>query len=42
MNAKITAIHSVVIGNGVLTGRNVLITDNAHGESVAKLYSSWR
>lgn len=35
MNAKITAIHSVVIGNGVLTGRNVLITDNAHGESVA-------
>lgn len=35
MNAKITAIHSVVIGNGVLTGRNVLITDNAHGESIA-------
>lgn len=34
MNAKITAINSIVISNGVLTGRNLLITDNAHGESL--------
>lgn len=34
MNAKITAIYSIKIGNGVLMGRNVLITDNAHGRSI--------
>lgn len=32
-NAKITAMNSIVIGDGVLTGRNVLITDNSHGTS---------
>lgn len=30
--SHITAINSVRIGNGVLTGMQVLITDNAHGE----------
>lgn len=30
--AHITAINSIVIGNNVLTGTNVLITDNSHGE----------
>lgn len=29
----ITAIHSIVIGNGVLTGRWVTITDNSHGQT---------
>lgn len=29
----ITAINSIIIGNGVLTGRWVTITDNAHGKS---------
>lgn len=29
--AHITAIDSIVIGNDLLTGTNVLITDNAHG-----------
>lgn len=27
----ISAIHSIIIGNGVLTGRYVYISDNAHG-----------
>ena len=27
-----TAINRIVIGNGVLTGKKVLITDNSHGE----------
>lgn len=31
--SHITAINKVVIGNNVLTGPSVLITDNAHGES---------
>ena len=31
--SHITCANRVVIGNGVLTGRYVLITDNAHGES---------
>lgn len=35
--SHITAIQSIRIGNGVLTGPNILITDNAHGDSVAKL-----
>ena len=29
----ITAINSIVIGNGVLTGRWVTITDNSHGDT---------
>jgi len=29
----ITAIHSIIFGNGVLTGKWVTVTDNAHGES---------
>ena len=29
----ITAINSIIVGNGVLTGRWVTITDNAHGKS---------
>ena len=35
--SQITAINSIRIGNGVLTGPNILITDNAHGASVAEL-----
>lgn len=31
--SHITAINKVTIGNNVLTGPRVLITDNAHGES---------
>ena len=30
--AHITAINSITIGDNLLTGTNVLITDNAHGE----------
>jgi acetyltransferase-like isoleucine patch superfamily enzyme len=32
----ITAINKIVIGNGVLTGRWVTITDNAHGKTNEK------
>lgn len=32
--SHITAINNVVIGNNVLTGPRVLITDNAHGETI--------
>lgn len=32
-NAHITAINRIQIGNHVLTGRGILITDNAHGQS---------
>ena len=32
--SHITAINSITIGNNVLTGPRVLITDNAHGNSV--------
>ena len=35
--AHVTAINSICIGNGVRIGPNVLITDNAHGASVAEL-----
>lgn len=35
--SHITAINSIRIGNGVLTGPNILITDNAHGASMAEL-----
>lgn len=31
--SHITAIHKIVMGNNVLTGPRVLITDNAHGDS---------
>lgn len=34
--AHITAINRIVIGNNVLTGTKVLITDNAHGEFTAE------
>ena len=32
-NVHITCINSINIGKNVLTGRNVLITDNSHGNS---------
>ena len=32
-NSHITAINSITIGNNLLTGTNVLITDNSHGQS---------
>jgi len=35
--SHITAIQSIRIGNGVLTGPNILITDNAHGASIVEL-----
>lgn len=31
--SHITSINKIIIGNGVLTGPRVLITDNAHGDS---------
>lgn len=34
-DAHITAINSVVIGDNLLTGTNVLITDNSHGTTDA-------
>ena len=35
--SHITAINSVTIGNNVLTGPRVLITDNAHGDTKLEL-----
>lgn len=35
-NAHITAINSIIIGNKVLTGNNILITDNSHGSGTNK------
>ena len=32
-NAHITAINSITIGDDLMTGTNVLITDNSHGQS---------
>jgi acetyltransferase-like isoleucine patch superfamily enzyme len=32
-NCHITAINSICIGDNLLTGTNVLITDNSHGQS---------
>ncbi len=32
-NCHITAINSISIGDNLLTGTNVLITDNSHGQS---------
>lgn len=37
--SHLTAMNSIVIGNGLLTGMNVLITDNAHGDSMAEQLS---
>jgi len=34
--SHITCARKVVIGNGVLTGRFVLITDNSHGSSLTE------
>ncbi|MGE4287768.1 MAG: DapH/DapD/GlmU-related protein [Salinivirgaceae bacterium] len=34
--SHITCANKLVIGNGVLTGKRILITDNAHGASVRK------
>ena len=31
-DCHITCANKLIIGNGVLTGKNVLITDNAHGD----------
>lgn len=31
--AHISAVNRIVLGHNVLTGKNVLITDNAHGEA---------
>ena len=33
-NCHITAINSITIGDNLLTGTNVLITDNSHGQSI--------
>lgn len=30
--SQITAINKIIIGNGVLTGKKILITDNSHGQ----------
>ena len=35
--SHITCTHSITIGDNLLTGPNVLITDNAHGEAVREL-----
>lgn len=32
--AHITAINSIKIGNGVLFGKNVLVSDNSHGDNM--------
>jgi len=32
--AHITAINSITIGNGVLFGKNVLVSDNSHGNNL--------
>lgn len=34
--AHITAINKIIIGENVLTGRRILITDNSHGETIRK------
>lgn len=35
-DCHITAINKIHIGNGVLLGKKITITDNSHGESVAE------
>ena len=32
-NAHITSINKIIIGNNVLTGTNILISDNSHGDN---------
>ncbi len=32
-HSHITAINKIIIGNNLLTGPNVLITDNSHGQN---------
>lgn len=36
-DSHVTAINKIWIGNNVLTGKKILITDNAHGASVLEL-----
>lgn len=36
-NSHITAINSIIIGDNVLTGKRILITDNSHGASEPEL-----
>lgn len=36
-SAHISAINRIVIGDGVITGKMILITDNAHGKSNSEL-----
>lgn len=36
-DAHITAINSIVLGNNVLLGKKVLITDNSHGQSISEI-----
>jgi acetyltransferase-like isoleucine patch superfamily enzyme len=36
-NAHITAVNNILIGDNVLTGKYILITDNSHGESNIEL-----
>jgi acetyltransferase-like isoleucine patch superfamily enzyme len=36
-DSHITAINKIIIGNNVLTGKKITITDNSHGESTYKL-----
>lgn len=38
-DCHITAINKIEIGNNVLTGKKITITDNAHGESIFELLS---
>ena len=35
--SQVTAINKIIIGNNVLTGKYVLITDNAHGKSESEI-----
>lgn len=36
-DSHITAINSIKLGDNVLLGKNILITDNAHGQSISNL-----
>ncbi len=38
--SHITAINSIKFGNNVRLGKNILITDNSHGESVRELLNT--
>ena len=37
-DSHITAINKIVIGNNVLTGKKITITDNSHGKSLLELF----